>query len=64
MADLLSLFTWLADKIFRSCGNKTKLCLRLVSTAETELIEKAYRTKPAFPITVLKSITWGRSPML
>ena len=41
MADLLSLFTWLADKIFGSCGNKTKLCLRLVSTAETELIEKA-----------------------
>jgi len=62
MADLLSLFTWLADKIFGSCGNKTKLCLRLVSTAETELIEKAYRTKTSLSDYSIEIYNMGQKP--
>ena len=62
MADLLSLFTWLADKFFGSRGNRTKLCLRLVSTPESELTEKAYRTKTSLSDYSIEIYNMGQKP--
>lgn len=62
MADLLSLFTWLADKFFGSRGNKAKLCLRLVSTPESELTEKAYRTKTSLSDYSIEIYNMGQKP--
>ena len=64
MADLLSLSHGLQIKFSEVVAAKQSYACDLSAQLQQSLSKKIIGQKPAFPITVLKSITWGRSPML
>lgn len=67
MADWLSPVTWLIDKIIEAIkGNKhsVKLCVRLISTPESELTDKEYRIKTSPSDYGLEIYNMGEKPYI